>query len=141
MIGRSRYGATMARVLIVDDDPDIRGLVVRRIQQAGHQALGANDAGEALEIVDDKGRPDVVVLDVNMPGTDGLSLLGMLREREGLANLPAVFLSGKIEPKDIEAGRALGARYLTKPFVSSALLTAIEAVLEEAASQSKEQGW
>jgi DNA-binding response OmpR family regulator len=131
----------MARVLIVDDDPDIRGLVVRRIQQAGHQALGANDADEALEIVGDKGRPDVVVLDVNMPGTDGLSLLGLLRQREGMANLPAVFLSGKIEPTDIEAGRALGARYLTKPFVSSALLTAIEAVLEEAASQSKEQGW
>jgi DNA-binding response OmpR family regulator len=132
----------MPRVLIVDDDPDICGLVVRRVQQAGHQALGAEDAAAALAIVLEKGIPDVVVLDVNMPGTDGLSLLSLLRSRPGMEDLPAVFLSGRIEPQDIEAGRALGARYLTKPFVSSALLAAIEAVLQEAAeARSQQQGW
>jgi CheY-like chemotaxis protein len=130
----------MARILVVDDDPDIRALVVRRTQAAGHQVLGAADAAEALAVVREKGVPEIVVLDVVMPETDGLTLLGQLRAETGQPALPAVFLSGRIEPGDIEAGRALGARYLTKPFVASALLGAIDAALADVA-EAGQSGW
>jgi DNA-binding response OmpR family regulator len=130
----------MARILVVDDDPDIRALVVRRVQANGHQVLGAGDAAEAMAVVRAKGTPELVVLDVAMPDTDGLTLLGQLRTETDQADLPAVFLSGRIEPSDIEAGRALGARYLTKPFVTTALLNAIDAALADAAAARESGG-
>lgn len=121
--------ATMAKVLVVDDDPGVRLLVGRRLQQAGYRVRDASGADEALELIDAKGAPDVVVLDVSMPEVDGLELLSAIRDRVGRPDLPAVFLSGRIESEDIAAGRSLGAVYLTKPFVASALLNAIERLL------------
>ncbi len=120
---------TMPKVLVVDDDPGVRLLVGRRLQQAGYRVRDAAGADEALEWIEAKGAPDVVVLDVSMPEVDGLELLSTIRDRVGQPDLPAVFLSGRIETDDIAAGRALGAVYLTKPFVASALLNAIDRVL------------
>jgi CheY-like chemotaxis protein len=136
---RVQREVSMARILVVDDDPDIRNLVVRSVQASGHQVLGAGDANEALQVVRDKGAPEAVVLDVVMPDTDGLTLLRQLRAELG-EDVPAVFLSGRVEPADIEAGVALGARYLTKPFVKTALLNALDTVLAEAAER-RPSGW
>ena len=115
---------------MVDDDPDILRLVVRRLQHAQHRAHGAGDAAEACAFVADKGAPDVVVLDVDMPDVNGLELLTLLREQTGDAELPAIFLSGRMRPDDIAAGRELGAVYLTKPFVGNALLGAIDGLIQ-----------
>ena len=119
----------MAKVLVVDDDENMRSLVEQRLRQAGHRVLGAASADEALQLVADRGVPDVIVLDVLMPGLSGLDLLSRLRNDPLSAGLPAVFLSARVQESDIAAGRALGATYLTKPVVISALLTAIEAAL------------
>ncbi len=119
----------MARVLIVEDDPDILNLVSTRCRRAGHKVLGVTSGPDALDVLDERSSPDVVVLDVGLPDMTGFELLGKLRERPGLAELPAIFLSARVQPEDIDAGRALGAAYLTKPFVASALLTAIERAL------------
>ena len=127
----------MARILVVEDDPDIRRLVLRRLQQGGHRAQGAADASEALSVIGAKGSPDLVILDVNMPEVNGFELLGRLREELG-PSLPAVFLSGRMRPEDIETGRALGAKYLTKPFETTALLNAIDVLLTEAAEAAAE---
>jgi CheY-like chemotaxis protein len=116
----------MSRVLVVDDDPNLRQLVTIRLQKAGHQVRGADSAAEALSVVADRGAPDVVVLDVTMPGMTGLELLPALRGLDGCTELPAIFLSGRIEHHEVEAGRALGATYLTKPFSAHALTKAIE---------------
>jgi CheY-like chemotaxis protein len=118
----------MSRVLVVDDDPDLRRLVEMRLRKGGHRVLTAASAEEALAIVDERGAPDVAVLDVAMPGMSGLELLPMLRARDGMEELPAIFLSARILEGDIAAGRALGATYLTKPFVATALLNAVERV-------------
>ncbi len=122
-------GATMAKVLVVDDDAGVRLLVGRSLQRAGYRVREASGGDEALDWIEAKGAPDVVVLDVNMPGIDGLSLLAKIREQLDQPDLPAVFLSGRVQSEDITAGRSLGAVYLTKPFVASALLNAIERVL------------
>ena len=119
----------VAKVLVVDDDDDMRALVEHRLRTAGHRVLGAGSADQALALVADRGVPDVIVLDVLMPGLSGLELLSRLRQEPASSQLPAVFLSGRVQDSDIAAGRALGATYLTKPVVISALLAAIEAAL------------
>ncbi len=116
----------MARVLVVDDDPDTVRIVTFRLQSKGHRVIGTTSPQEALDAVAARGRPDVVVLDVSMPEMSGMELLVELRTRDGMDNLPAIFLSAQVRPDDIEAGRALGASYLTKPFIAAALLKAID---------------
>ncbi len=122
----------VARVLVVDDDDDIRNLVQARLQGAGHLVVSAGTADAALGLVEDKGAPDVAVLDVDLPGMSGLDLLQELRRREGMNDLPVVFLSAKVQEEDVEAGRSLGAVYLTKPFVATALLNAVEKAVPSA---------
>ena len=116
----------MARVLVVDDDPDTVRIVTFRLQSKGHRVIGTTSAQEALEAVAARGRPDVVVLDISMPDMTGIDLLTQLRAQDGLEHLPAIFLSARVLPEEIAAGRALGASYLTKPFIASALLKAID---------------
>jgi CheY-like chemotaxis protein len=128
----------MSKLLVVDDDPDILALVQLRLQRAGHRVLGASSGAEALAIVAERGTPDLAVLDVSMPGMSGLELLTTLREQQG-QDVPAVFLSARVQPEDIQRGRSLGATYLTKPFVASALLNAVERELVEAGAGTS--GW
>ncbi len=120
----------MARVLIVDDDRDIRDLVELRLTRAGHEVLAAGDGPEALRLVDAEGAPDLAVLDVSMPGMDGHELLGALRERPAFAGVPVVFLSAHADERDVAAGRALGAGYVLKPFSAEELRRAVGAALE-----------
>lgn len=119
----------MAKILVVEDNADLLALIGRRLQRAGHRVQEALLPTDALELVRAKGAPDVVVLDINMPVLNGLELLVAIRESTDTPDLPAVFLSGRIEPEDVAAGRALGAVYLTKPYVANALNNAIESLL------------
>ena len=112
--------------MVVDDDAGILMLVQAQLRRNGHQVIGAMSAQEALDSVTEKGAPEVVVLDVGLPDMDGLELLTTMRERLAMPDLAAIFLTGRIEEDDVEAGRALGATYLTKPFIASALLAAVE---------------
>ena len=122
----------MAKVLVVEDDADIRTLLDLRLRAAGHRVIGADSAAAALSVLEERGAPDVLVSDVSLPGTTGLEMVRRLRADERYARLPVVFLSGRVQSADIEAGRALGATYLTKPVVLSALCTAIEQSLATA---------
>jgi DNA-binding response OmpR family regulator len=132
----------VARILVVDDDEDIVRLVVRRLQHATHRVHGVHNAADAHAFVDEKGTPDIVVLDVDMPDVDGLQLLRELREQTASPELPAIFLSGRMRPDDIAAGRELGAVYLTKPFVANALIGAIDVILEaKQRRESPAQEW
>jgi len=126
----------MAKVLVVEDDVDIRGLVENRLRRHGHRVVSVGSGEEALAAIAEKGAPDVAVLDVLMPGMSGLDLLRTLRAAPGTAHLPAVFLSGRVQESDIDAGRALGASYLTKPLVVSALINAVESATAEPAAAS-----
>ncbi|WP_432510994.1 response regulator [Kineococcus sp. SYSU DK001] len=129
----------MARVLVVEDDPDIRQLVELRLRGLGHRVVAAADGAEALAVIAERGAPEVVVLDVAMPGMTGLEVLRTLRAQPEHAGLPAIFLSARVRPEDITAGEELGAIYLTKPFVVSALAGAIEKAL--AASAQSAGSW
>lgn len=117
----------MARVLVVEDDEVVRGVVTASLQRGGHQVLEAESAESALAAVSDRPvPPDIAVLDIGLPEMDGFALVEALRAQPQLADLPVIFLSGRVTDDDVATGRALGCRYLTKPFIASALLSAID---------------
>jgi CheY-like chemotaxis protein len=94
--------------------------------------LSAVSGEQALQLLAQKGPPDVAVLDVTMPGMTGLELYAWLREVPAYAEIPVIFLSARVRPDDILAGRLMGAVYLTKPVVISALTAAIDHVVQPA---------
>jgi CheY-like chemotaxis protein len=122
----------VARVLVVDDDVPILNLVSSLLRKRGHAVIAVESAHEALAVLDTKRAPDVLVTDVAMPQYSGLELVDAIRERASVATLPVIFLSARVDPLDIESGRALGATYLTKPFVARALFAAIDRALQPA---------
>ena len=119
----------MAEVLVVEDDETTRLLLESRLAHAGHRVHTAASVAEAQEVLRRGGAPDVVVSDMFMPGGSGLNLVGSLRADPACAELPVIFLSGRALPGDVEAGRAMGGAYLTKPFTMPELSAAIEAAL------------
>ena len=122
----------MARVLVVDDDPDLLTLIEIQLKHHGHTVATASSGPDALTLVSEQGAPEVAVLDVAMPAMNGFELFHAFRELP-IPAFPIVFLSARVTPRDVEAGRSLDALYLTKPYVMSALLEAIDRSLEAAA--------
>ena len=116
-------------VLVVDDDPDVRALVSTLLGRAGYLITEAPDGRAALKALYDQ-RPDLVVLDVNMPDLDGWATLERIRD---LSDVPVVMLSARGE--ELEKVRALRAGaddYVTKPFGRQELLARVESVLRRA---------
>lgn len=124
----------MTRILMVEDDQDIRELIAARLRHAGHGVRAVADADAALEVMRSDVQPELLVLDVGLPGMDGLELLQQLRTDERHRETPAIFLSARVQEQDIERGRVLGAEYLTKPFVANALLTRVDEVMRRVAA-------
>lgn len=118
----------MARVLVVEDDPDIRDLISMRLVLVGHRVIGMPDATMALDTVDVMGAPDAYVLDVGLPDIDGFELLTKLRSTVD-AVTPAVFVSAWGQDSYVRRGRELGAAYLTKPFAAHMLIEAVDDAL------------
>lgn len=116
-------------VLVVDDDPNIFELVQLYVASDKVEVLQALDAYTGLDLVM-RQPPDVVVLDIMMPGMDGLEMCRTLRNIPEIAETPVVILSAKSEEEDIEAGYEAGADdYVTKPFEPEELATLIESMI------------
>jgi DNA-binding response OmpR family regulator len=130
----------VARLLVVEDDPDVRDLISMRLVMVGHRVIAMPDADLALDSVDQFGAPDAYVLDVGLPGMDGFALLSRLRETN--LDIPAIFVSASAAERDILRGRELGAAYLTKPFAAHALLDAVdEAITGRPVPSVSEHAW
>jgi len=119
----------MARILVADDDADIRLLVVMRLQHSGHEVTGVPDGRAALDACRESG-PDLVVLDVMMPGMDGLEACRELRAHPTTAKTPVILLTARAQTADVEAGLAAGADdYVTKPFSPRDLAERVDSLL------------
>jgi DNA-binding response OmpR family regulator len=120
----------MTTVLVVDDEPIVREVVVRYLQHEGYTTLEADD-GDKARIVLEAGRPDLVVLDVMLPGTDGLELCRWIRAK---SELPVILLTARGEEADRIVGLELGADdYVTKPFSPRELAARVRTVLRRSA--------
>ncbi|HSJ44149.1 MAG TPA: response regulator [Euzebyales bacterium] len=106
----------MARVLVVEDDHVIRELLVVNLKMEGHDAATAVDGAEALQAVVDRA-PDVVLLDMMLPGVDGWEVAARMKGDEATRSIPIIALSARAMEADIERGMELGVdHYVTKPF-------------------------
>ena len=116
----------MTTVLVVDDEPIVRDVVVRYLREDGLATLEAGDGDDARALIEAR-RPDLVVLDVMLPGTDGLELCRWIRSR---SDVPVILLTARGEEADRIVGLELGADdYVTKPFSPRELAVRVRTVL------------
>ncbi len=110
-------GGGLRRVLCVEDDPDIRGLVELALRTvAGLEVYGCASGAEALEQAP-RLRPDVVLLDVMMPEMDGIETFRRLQASSATADVPVIFMTARVQQGEVERYRTLGARgVIAKPF-------------------------
>src|SRR5689334_11453852 len=121
----------MATVLVVDDEPIVREVVVRYLERDGHHAVEAADADSARAALD-RHAPSLVVLDLMLPGADGLELC---REIRAQSDLPVIMLTARADEADRIVGLELGADdYVTKPFSPRELTARVRTVLRRATS-------
>jgi DNA-binding response OmpR family regulator len=119
-------------VLVVDDEPIVREVVVRYLERVGYQTLEAGDGDLARRLLEQHS-PGLVVLDVMLPGTDGLELCRWIRAR---SDLPIIMLTARGEEADRIVGLELGADdYVTKPFSPRELAARVRTVLRRAAPE------
>src|SRR5262245_4532504 len=117
------------RVLIVEDEPDIRELVVHHLKRDGYQVSAAASGEEALRQVQ-VSPPDLVLLDLMMPAMDGLEICRRLRQDPATATLPVIMLTAKGDEVDRVVGLEVGADdYIVKPFSPKEVLARVRAVL------------
>ena len=121
------------RVLVIDDDPNIRNLVKAMLEAEGFIVILAEDGQQGIDIIAKEPRPitlDLIVLDVVMPGLNGLDVLTRLRLRPDTQSLPVLMLTGEDKAEDILAGYSVGADYyITKPFTRQQLVFGVNLVL------------
>ncbi len=125
-------GAASPRVLVVDDDPDVLASLERGLRLSGFEVATAVDGAEALRSATET-RPDAIVLDINMPVLDGVSVVTALRAMDN--DVPVCVLSARSSVDDRVAGLEAGADdYLVKPFVLQELVARVKALLRRRGS-------
>jgi two-component system response regulator ResD len=116
----------MTTILVVDDEPIVRTVVAKYLEREGFGTIEAGTGDAALRLIEAR-EPSLVVLDVMLPGTDGLELCRWIRSR---ADLPVIMLTARVEESDRIVGLDLGADdYITKPFSPRELVARVRAVL------------
>jgi len=117
-------------IMVVDDDEEIRKIVSRTLTLEGFDIVTANDGISALALMDER-KPDLVVLDIIMPGLDGFQVLDHMRKT---SDVPVLILTGKCEMNSLQQALVAGADdYVKKPFSTRVLVARIRAKLRRAA--------
>jgi DNA-binding response OmpR family regulator len=120
------------KILVVDDDPDLLDVIVFAFQQAGFLPLKASDGAAALELLQTE-RPDLAVLDINLPGLNGFDLIRAIRRQ---SEVPLMMLTVRNEEEDVVRALDLGADdYLSKPFSPRVLVARVRALLRRTGSE------
>jgi DNA-binding response OmpR family regulator len=117
------------KILVVDDDDEVRDLVAFKLARAGYHPITADNGNTALDMVHHE-QPDLLILDVVMPGLDGLSVCYELHSSAATAQIPVLMLSGRSRKVDIDLGLTVGADdYLIKPFNPAELIRRVRWLL------------
>jgi DNA-binding response OmpR family regulator len=119
----------MAKILIAEDERDIRDLVAFTLRFAGHEVFVANNGEEAVQMAPQVS-PDLVLMDVRMPRMTGYEACKIMKANPDLRDIPVVFLSAKGQESEIQQGLEAGAEeYLLKPFAPDQLTNRVKAIL------------
>ncbi|HEY1266180.1 MAG TPA: response regulator [Candidatus Binatia bacterium] len=123
------------KILVVEDEPDIRKLVHYNLAQERLQTVEAEDGEKALRILE-REKPDLIILDLMLPGLSGLEICKRLRERPETTRIPILMLTAKASEADRVVGLEMGADdYLTKPFSPRELVARVKAILRRSDMQ------
>jgi DNA-binding response OmpR family regulator len=131
----------MTTVLVVDDDADIRELIVWKLTHAGYTVLAAADGEAGLAAATGAGGsgeiPDLILVDWMMPRMTGIELCRALRDDPATARLPIILLTAKADEAEVETGFAVGVDdYIAKPFSPREMVSRVQAVLARAGSRA-----
>jgi CheY-like chemotaxis protein len=119
----------MAKILIAEDEPDIRELVAFTLRFAGHEVVAGSNGEEAVQIAA-REMPDLILMDVRMPRMTGYDACRLMKANPKLKDIPVVFLSAKGQDAEIQTGLEAGAEeYLLKPFAPDQLTERVKAIL------------
>ena len=125
-------------ILVIDDEKDIQKLLQYNLEKEGYQVLAAKTGEEGLELAKTK-RPDLVILDLMLPGIDGIEVCKLLQADKNTKTIPILMLSAKSAEVDQILGLELGASdYITKPFSVKVLLVRVKSALRKAESGKEE---
>jgi len=120
----------MAKILIAEDERDIRELVSFSLQFGGFTVVQAANGAEAVEYAQ-KEMPDLILMDVRMPKMTGYEACRQMKTMESVRDIPVVFLSAKGQESEIQTGMEVGAEeYILKPFAPDELVKQVQAVLD-----------
>ena len=127
-------------IFVVEDDPNIRELVTYTLQSTGFDACGFENGSEFLKALSDGEKPELVLLDIMLPGEDGISILRKLRTRPDTCKIPVIMLTAKGTEYDVVMGLDSGADdYIPKPFRMMELISRIKARLRRAEDKGAEE--
>lgn len=120
---------TKRTILVVDDNPDIISILRNILEGRGYAIQSASNGGDVFVRLEEQ-RPDVIILDIMMPGMDGLQVLSRIRGNPETAAIPVILLTAKSQYEDILEGYKMGTDYyITKPFTSTQIINGINLVL------------
>lgn len=119
----------MAKILIAEDERDIRDLIEFTLTYAGHEVVKATNGAEAVDLAPDV-MPDLILMDVRMPRMTGYEACRALKAMDGVSHIPVVFLSAKGQQSEMDTGLDAGAYdYILKPFAPDQLTLRISEIL------------
>ena len=119
----------MAKILIAEDERDIRDLIAFTLKYAGHEVVTAANGEEAYQLAL-KEMPELVLMDVRMPKMTGYEACKLMKAEPTLQHIPVVFLSAKGQDSEVQAGLAMGAQeYMLKPFAPDHLMRKVAEIL------------
>jgi DNA-binding response OmpR family regulator len=119
----------MAKIVIAEDEPDIRDLITFTLRFAGYEVIAGSNGEEGYELTK-REKPDLVLMDVRMPRLTGYEACKRIKADPDLAHIPVIFLSAKGQESEISSGLEAGAEeYLLKPFAPDQLTEQIRSVL------------
>lgn len=127
-------------ILIVDDEPSIRELLAFNLDKAGYSTVEADDGHTALEMAK-TAKPDLILLDIMLPGLDGMEVCRIIKGQQHTAGIPIIMLTAKSDEVDKIIGLELGADdYMTKPFSPRELVARVKAVLRRSQKGNQQDG-
>jgi DNA-binding response OmpR family regulator len=119
----------MAKILVVDDEPNIVMVLEARLKANGYEVISAEDGQAGLEKAQ-KEKPDLIILDVMLPKLEGYKVCGFLKRDMRYSRIPIIMFTAKAQEEDIQMGKDMGAdAYLVKPFKPEVLLAKIQELL------------
>lgn len=125
------------KILVAEDEPDIRALIAFSLRYAGYQVVEAVNGNDAVALAEQE-LPDLILLDVRMPQVNGYEACKLLKARASTRDIPIIFLSARGQDAEIKHGLALGAEeYILKPFAPDELYRRVGDILERLDQQPK----